>query len=512
MRSVTKILILLFLCFFLGSCAEATIRYVKEGGTGDASSWAQAGGNLAGVLAGATGGDEVWVAEGTYSPGADPLDTFMIPKGVKLYGGFQGGETDPSQRDWEQHETILHGGNVNYHVVSVVSGADLSTLIDGFTITRGSAAGTGTVLIACGGGMLNHNASPTVKNCIFFDNSASLYGGAMLNYDHANPVVENCIFSKNLAEHGGAVMNSLSSPTFFSCTFSENHVYSHGGAMANGESDIVMEDCIFSKNLAEKNGGGLFNEVATFEAKRCVFAANEAFEYGGGMGNDGGETKVSNCTFSGNVAAHGGGMATGPSSELKMANCTFSENAAAERGGSLFNQGCDVTLGNSIFWGNAAPLGREVYNLAETGEIAEIFLRYCVLPAGGIQNLIVDTGDIFITESDIISGNPLLEALDRNGGTPANLGEIFIYALQQGSSAVDAGLPVDTVIAVGVRIPDKDQREEPRPRGNGVDVGSYESDLTSAGAGGGGGGGCNVGWAGGAWLLMAVPLVLRKKR
>lgn len=204
-------------------------------------------------------------------------------------------------------------------------------------------------------------------------------------------------------------------------------------------------------------------------------------------------------------------MATGASSELDMANCTFSENTATERGGALFNQGCDARLGNSIFWGNAAPLGQEIYNLAETGETTEIFLRHCVLPAGGIQNLTVDTGDVQVTENDTISGNPLLEALDRNGGTPANLGEIFIYALQQGSSAVDAGLPVDTVIAVGVRIPDKDQREEPRPRGNGVDVGSYESDLTSAGAGGGGGG-CNVGWAGAVWLLMAVPLVLRKKR
>ncbi|HPQ37758.1 MAG TPA: right-handed parallel beta-helix repeat-containing protein [Synergistaceae bacterium] len=510
MRSVTKILILLLLCFFLGSCAEAAIQYVKEGGIGDASSWAQAGGNLAGVLAGTTGGDEVWVAEGTYSPGPDPLDTFTIPEGVKLYGGFQGGETDLAQRNWEQHETILHGGDVNHHVVSVASGAGLSTLIDGFTITRGSATGA-TLQKGCGGGMYNESASPTVKNCIFFDNSASLYGGAMINYNHANPVVENCTFADNLAQGGSAVTNALSSAAFSSCIFSENHASLFGGAMFNGESSaVVVTDCTFSKNIADMNGGGIFNDNSTSQIRRCIFVANEASGYGGGFG--GGSAKVVNCTFSNNVAAHGGGMAIGVSSELDMANCTFSENTATERGGALFNQGCHSRLGNSIFWGNTAPLGQEIYNLAETGETTEVFLRHCVLPAGGIQNLVVDTGDVQVTENDTIPGNPLLEALDRNGDTPANLGEIFIYALQQGSSAVDAGLAVDTVIGVGVRIPDKDQREEIRPQGNGVDAGSYESDLTSAGAGGGGGGGCNAGWTGAAWLLMAVPLVLRKKR
>ena len=48
--------------------AQATVRYVKVGGTGDGSSWEKAAGRLQAAINASSAGDEVWVAEGTYQP------------------------------------------------------------------------------------------------------------------------------------------------------------------------------------------------------------------------------------------------------------------------------------------------------------------------------------------------------------------------------------------------------------------------------------------------------------
>ncbi len=84
----------------------------------------------------AVGGFSVHVAQGTYSPGYDAADTFGIPDGTKVIGGYKtgGGDWNP-----DRYETILTGvadpNSVNNDAV-VTMGAD--TLLGGFTVT-GSA-------------------------------------------------------------------------------------------------------------------------------------------------------------------------------------------------------------------------------------------------------------------------------------------------------------------------------------------------------------------------------------
>ena len=54
-------------------------------------------------------GFEIWVAAGTYAPGASSNSTYRTPLGLEVYGGFAGTETERSQRDWIANRTILSG-------------------------------------------------------------------------------------------------------------------------------------------------------------------------------------------------------------------------------------------------------------------------------------------------------------------------------------------------------------------------------------------------------------------
>jgi uncharacterized repeat protein (TIGR01451 family) len=72
----------------------------------------------------------IYIAAGTYSPGREADDTFAIPDGVSVYGGFEGWETSPDQRQIHTYPTILTGiGGVHRNETVVTLGNN--TLLDG---------------------------------------------------------------------------------------------------------------------------------------------------------------------------------------------------------------------------------------------------------------------------------------------------------------------------------------------------------------------------------------------
>ncbi len=205
--------------------AHAATIYVKAGSSGGGTDWTDAYGDLQTALAAASEGDEIWVAAGTYKPGTNRTDSFVMRRRVKLYGGFEGvvSETSLSHRKPDVHLTILSGDIDNdglldadnsIHVVRAVStnmttGAiDRDTLLDGFIITMGYADGS-TNLDDFGGGMLIAYASPVIQNCVFTRNYSLTPGGAAM-YIHSEqssdatrrlpvalPLVRDCAFVDN---------------------------------------------------------------------------------------------------------------------------------------------------------------------------------------------------------------------------------------------------------------------------------------------------------------------------
>src|SRR5262245_7646513 len=95
--------------------SAAVIRFVDPSSPGlihNGTSWSQAYLSLQTALGAAVSGDEIWVANGTYLPTAttDRTISFVVPNGVKLFGGFAGAgvnESSLAQRDIVANKTIL---------------------------------------------------------------------------------------------------------------------------------------------------------------------------------------------------------------------------------------------------------------------------------------------------------------------------------------------------------------------------------------------------------------------
>ncbi|MFN4253787.1 MAG: right-handed parallel beta-helix repeat-containing protein, partial [Saprospiraceae bacterium] len=288
-------------------CTTGSIWYVDAAAAsgGNGASWACAFQNLQDAINAASSGHQIWVKAGTYKPTKDPFGsssptdprdkTFYLKNGVKIYGGFDGGETMLSERDWAANVTILSGdlngddvGFTNntenaYHVLTSVLD-NSTTELDGFTVTGGNGNGTDNLLIeglptyrGIGGGMENRNSSPTVSNCIFTGNAAD-GGGAMYNIVNASPALTNCVFSGNSSTGGGGAMfnNDNCNPTLTNCVFSGNSSNNSGGALWNQTSSSPMlTNCVFSGNKAAIDGGAVLNISSSAPVlKNCIIWNN----------------------------------------------------------------------------------------------------------------------------------------------------------------------------------------------------------------------------------------------
>ncbi len=287
-------------------------------GNNDGSNWANAYVYLQDALADANDSQkpvEIRVAQGTYTPDCgngytrgDKSCKFLLKSGVTIKGGFAGvGADNPNAWDHHIYKTVLSGdlsGNderllENFvensdHVIWCIDG-DSSAVLDGFTITGGYATDR------VGGGLLNYNANPTVRRCVFFDNYASQGGGMGNRY--SSPIVSECTFSGNLAAHGGGGMyNDYSHPIVESCVFYDNRTwYLGGGGMYCGGSDPNITNCLFIDNGAPF-GGGMYNAAANPFIGNCTFTNNRSYSWGGGMQNDAGANpRVINCILWGDT-------------------------------------------------------------------------------------------------------------------------------------------------------------------------------------------------------------------
>lgn len=308
----------MFLAFFLAgtAAAQSKIYYVSSQATdtGDGSSWANAT-TLTKALDKAVAGDQIWVQGFDTLTGGNlyvaPKEGFAVKSGVQLYGGFAGTESRLSQRvtlgkpyqlkyrsvlsgDIQRNDTV---GSVDLifpangtrsdnatHVLSVnldptqASGNNNTypTVINGFSIGNGQAAGTGDA--GKGGGIY-----------VYGDNSK---GGVFR--------IERCFLISNYATQGGAV-----------------YVSSEVQNVNNGES--LINQCVIYNNAAgdraavENQAGGIYL------AGKATVVNTSIFNNGNGGVRLSPESKVVNVTIARNTGA-GVDMTAGGSGDAHVYN------------------------------------------------------------------------------------------------------------------------------------------------------------------------------------------------
>lgn len=246
---------------------------VDASGGNDGTSWDDAFTALQSAFAGGGSGDEIWVAEGTYKPSnevggaGDAYKTFQLENDLEVYGGFDGTESVKADRNWIANETILSGDlgatdayHVFYHPTSLVG---LTAILDGFTIIGGTAIGANAH--GKGGGMHNNQAAPTVRNCIFESNHATITGGALYNFSSAAEFY-NCQFLSNTSDEicGGVVCEESTETVFVCCEFADNTGPVAGGLYVGDNGEAILTNCTIADNIATSSGtdgaGGIYVE------------------------------------------------------------------------------------------------------------------------------------------------------------------------------------------------------------------------------------------------------------
>lgn len=412
----------------------------------DGSSWDKAFSDLQDALAMATSGDQIWVAQGTYTPHTDDRTVyFRLNDGVQLFGGFTGTESTLEERDFEANLTILsadlngddglffENNDENAHTIVYVLNVSDNTVLDGFTLKGGNANGTPeTTLEKKSGGAFfndiiwgtNGISSPQIRNCIFDSNYALLEGGGLFNSGSVGEnytLIYNCVFKNNEAEIGGAIYN--------------------GGN--NGVCNPEIINTRFLDNNARQTGGGIYN-----------------------FGLNGGEVspKVTNCIFMNNTAGSAAGyysLTYGGTSLSTLTNCTFYGNNATNGGALYLNTSADglneATITNSIFWGSVSGFDPH-FHFSGDGN-PQVHLSNSIIDGPDCDGLVAGDHQIDCGDGIKYAEDPLfVDAADGD------------FHVVEGSPAIDAGSNA-AIEATGVTV---DIDGEERIAQNTVDLGVDE--------------------------------------
>ncbi|WP_342329917.1 putative Ig domain-containing protein [Pedobacter sp. FW305-3-2-15-E-R2A2] len=319
--------------------------YVHQSATGDnnGSNWANAFTDLQTAFGQSSGGDEIWVAKGTYSPGLLVSSFFTLKEGVKVYGGFAGTETLLSERDSlairGTNETILDGsqGKPSYHVVYNAAALTNATILDGFTIQGGNAlAGYGGYYNNAnynGAGIYN-TAGAAVFNHLWIKNNVASYGAGL--YHSGNASYTNIIFSNNRTmgqySRGSAVYNAggfkLNNGVFENNKIIESASYPGYGA------------ALFNAGLAELNNVKFNNNTITNGQGGAIYS------------NSGASLTITNASFTGNKSTTGGAVFIANGTPV-FNDVVFKDNAATGMGGAIYASGT-LSLNRTAFSGNTA--------------------------------------------------------------------------------------------------------------------------------------------------------------
>ena len=252
--------VLIILTVLSASSFADVYRVALDGDNTTGESWAKAYTDIETAIDAASGGDEIWVKQGTYYL----TGTILVNKAVEILGGFNGTEGQRQDRNWQLNVTRVDGLD-SYRCFTITRDAT----IDGFAgISNGYADDIG-------GGIYANNCNAVITNCYIEGNSAQNLGGGIALEGTYDITISNCILISNTTTATGS---------------------KGGGIYCKGQDDehrgeSIITNCIITGNTAgaEGNigtGGGVYCDIYSAPTLRnCTIAGNKA---GAGESSGGG--------------------------------------------------------------------------------------------------------------------------------------------------------------------------------------------------------------------------------
>jgi predicted outer membrane repeat protein len=457
-----------------GSAVAQTIIRVDPQATGlnDGSTWCDARTDLPSTLASAQPNTEIWIARGTYTPGALQTDTFTMLSQVSLRGGFLGTQHPLGCANAEQ---------VPDDRPTPIKGTILSGDIDG---TPGASAGDIEHVVTFPGGV-----------------SSIILDGLTIRYGYADGAIQN---------GGGVLMDAsfTSGIVFDEVKFRDNYAAGSGGGLYARIASFGMKFCVFRKNHSNLGtGGGMhIEQMGEVNIFSTLFVGNRSLVGGGGLAIVGTQDSqvgplVYSCEFRGNNSHQGGGVYAFNTNRGGMfGNCTVVDNQAFELpgfppapgvGGGFFidlNGTGAMSIYNSIVWDNESVVNGQAVTASSIGgpdaSLAVVTYSDIEALAGntwpGTGNILADPLFVSAATGDynLQAGSPCADAAHDPNLVIAGLPGIpqDVMDLDEDGGAVTTITPFDLV--KGTRR----EKNDPAAADSGVDGGARAGAIVDMGA------------------------------
>jgi len=453
--------------FFFGANALEITRYVKSGGTGKGTSWADACGSINQALSDikTAGNGTVYIGPGNYT------ESVSIPYGskkVNVLGGFSENDMENPKADqvfltegkYDIRKTVTAAIEVGWNCEDIqISGINIVKGTTGIVMRGANITVENCVISGCNTGITSDgagNKSLRIRSCRVFN-----CNGAGMNLTNAN------IMSSTISENRMGLY--LSGCYVYGCVIKDNvHPLATGGIRGDAGgirmSQTHLIRCYISNNKCEGNGGGVFVSGSGYHSFifQCIIVNNTALDGGGIYADE--QVFIESSTIINNKAARlGGGICIGRGGW---------DNGSAMIGSILWNN-----MANNV----AQQFG--IYNNKKFNMTHSAIQGGGILPETDAQNGIIDVSPQNVDASKPCVAFKNVVSFSGSASTPEQTKQIHAQnvSLTAQSACIDRGgdfseLKIPSIGGTFKTLSaerDKDYKRNPRTDGK-YDLGVWE--------------------------------------